>query len=484
MLNLLGPSFLWSVRLRAFGTYDRALSLRHDVHGPLDFAMLEYEAQNIIPASQDIEDPFVSPALTEEQGREWIRRTGEFGFLEPALHNDAAIGDPPVYAIGKGLYEHVKNSEEHFGVPVYSSGRHGCLYMHPESLDAMDYLYSRNRDFLGMCSFGFYMMIEYGVRNTGVVREGSKLTYLSDVRETIAGHGFWFPYHPVVTTIDEWRPLRGWDRTHELDCSYELTDTLLRREIFAGAKAANPELENTVYSMQFHPDYSADVSKNSGRGTLDYLRYLIAVAMRTNTWIVNRKDLYQRLTDLQDVLFRVGDDGTVTVHNPTNRRIVGLTVEQTQPFASAWVEDIELLHLVDNRIVTVPPLAPDETIRIRFEATPGSNLRLPSPNHEGLTILSAIRNPNTEEVTVIVDVCREQRVRVDGIAFQSKYEIVIEGGPRSIQTPRRSFNHLIWLGYMKAEEFLEIHVPGEEAAFSEQVIRIKELPNDIISEVA
>ena len=41
--------------------------------------------------------------------------------------------------------------------------------MHPETLDAMDYLYAHNKEVLGMCTFCFYHMIEYGVRNPDAV---------------------------------------------------------------------------------------------------------------------------------------------------------------------------------------------------------------------------------------------------------------------------------------------------------------------------
>ena len=126
-------------------------------------------------------------------------------------------------------------------------------------------------------------MIEYGVRDPKVMVGGQiggkPLTYVTDVRRTIATPGIWFPFHPVVTTDEEWRPLRGWDRTHEFDAASELVET-----IFGGHSArvagVDDHLENGVYSFQYHPELARDPSVNDGKGTLDYLRYAINLAER------------------------------------------------------------------------------------------------------------------------------------------------------------------------------------------------------------
>src|SRR6266849_1765301 len=101
---------------------------------------------------------------------------------------------------------------------------------------------------------------------------GKALTYVTDVRRTIATPGIWFCFHPVLTTDAEWRPLRGWDRTHELDDAPELVET-----IFGGHSArvagVNDRLGNGVYSFQYHPELARDPSVNDGKGTQDYLRY-------------------------------------------------------------------------------------------------------------------------------------------------------------------------------------------------------------------
>src|SRR6185503_386361 len=259
---------LWQTRLRSFGTYDGVLSFRHDVHGALDFDFLDYQIQNLIAASYDIEDPAHSTNISEAQAAEWVARTTRHSFIEPALHNDSSIGDPPVAIRGAGLYEHVRSAAANLGFPVYTGGRHAGGHMHPETLDAMDYLYAMDERILGLCTFCYYHMIEYGVRHPDVMAGGAiggkPLTYVTDVRRTIATPGIWFPFHPVVTTDAEWRPLRGWDRTHEYDAAYELVET-----IFGGHSARRPgvddHLENGVYSFQYHPELARDPSINDGK---------------------------------------------------------------------------------------------------------------------------------------------------------------------------------------------------------------------------
>jgi hypothetical protein len=230
LLLEVGLEPLWRTRLRSFGAYEGVLSFRHDVHGMLDFTFLDYQVQNLIPATYDIEDPSFSTNISEAMAADWVARTSRHGFIEPALHNDSSIGDPPAAIHGTGLHEHVRNATKNLGFAVYTCGRHAGGHMHPETIDAMDYLYAHDDRILGTCTFCYYHMIEYGARNPAVMVGGQiggrPLTYVTDVRRTIATPGIWFPFHPVVTTDAEWRPLRGWDRTHEYDAAYELVETI------------------------------------------------------------------------------------------------------------------------------------------------------------------------------------------------------------------------------------------------------------------
>ena len=62
----------------------------------------------------------------------------------------------------------------------------------------MDYLLEHAPEVLGTCTFCFYDMVEYGER-----------TYQTDGSMTVSSSGFWFPYHPVITSVEEHKALRA-----------------------------------------------------------------------------------------------------------------------------------------------------------------------------------------------------------------------------------------------------------------------------------
>jgi hypothetical protein len=489
-----GLDALWQTRLRSFGAYDGVLSFRHDVHGMRDFTFLDYQIENLIPATYDIEDPGFSTNITEDMAAEWVERTSRHDFIEPALHNDSSIGDPPTAIHGTGLHDHVRGATERLGFPVYTCGRHAGGHMHPETLDAMDYLYAHDGRVLGTCTFCYYHMIEYGVRDPAVMVGGQiggkPLTYVTDVRRTIATPGIWFPFHPVVTTDAEWRPLRGWDRTHEFDAAYELVET-----IFGGHSARGPHvddhLENGVYSFQYHPELARDPSVNDGKGTLDYLRYAINLAERSNFWIATQRDLYQRMADYEELVFRTRDGGlTVTVTNPTTRRISGMVIEQRRPFGSVWEGPEELVHVVRGALVTVPPLAPGASVTLRFEAAEPDAPLVRQPSTKGLIVLDARRDPRSGETRIRVSVCRAQPLAVEGVDPDGVYRVQVDDEAPRLVPPRvtRTIQALLSkqtkgagpLGRRAAIpgtlRFLDLLVVGAEHRFVERTIRVTELP--------
>jgi hypothetical protein len=494
ILREVGLESLWQTRLRSFGAYDGVLSFRHDVHGMLDFTFLDYQIENLIPASYDIEDPAFSTNISEVMAAEWVARTTRNSFIEPALHNDSSIGDPPTAIHGPGLYEHVRNAERNLGFPVDTCGRHAGGHMHPETIDAMDYLYAHHPRILGLCTFCYYHMIEYGVRNPTVMVGGQiggrPLTYVTDVRRTIATPGIWFPFHPVVTTDAEWRPLRGWDRTHEYDAAYELVET-----IFGGHSAreagVDDHLENGVYSFQYHPELARDPSLNNGLGTLDYVRYAINLAERSNFWIATQRDLYQRMADYEALVFQVRDDGReVTVTNPTTRRIAGMILEQRLTFASVWDGAEELVHVVKGAFVTVPPLGPNARVTLRFKPETVEAPVIRQPSNKGLTVLDARHDPRNGETRLVVSVCRTQPLSVEGVDPEGVYGVQVDDErereviPRVVRTiqallSKRSATAVA--AGLRAQtpgtvRFLDLSIAGDEDSFVERTIRLRRLP--------
>lgn len=490
----IGLDALWQTRLRSFGTYDGVLSFRHDVHGMRDYTFLDYQIQNLIAASYDIEDPAFSTNIDEAMARDWVKRTTQHSFIEPALHNDSSIGDPPTAVFGKGLFEHVSNASKNLGIRICTCGRHSGGHMHPETIDAMDYLYAHDAHILGMCTFCYYHMIEYGVRNPNVVVDtpvGDKqLTYVTDVRCTIATSGIWYPFRPVVTTDKEWRKLRGWDRAHEYDAAYELVET-----IFGGHNArhrgVDDRLENGVYSFQYHPELARDPSLNGGKGTLDYLRYCINLAERSNLWIATQAELYQRMADYEALTFLVREDGAeVTVSNPTDRRIAAMVMEQRLPFGSVWDGAEELIHVADNAFVTIPPLAPGAQVTLRFKPDVVEALLLRHPSNKGLVILDARHNPLNGEVRILASVCRKQPLCVEGVDPEGAYKVQIDGEPpqnvgvrtvRTIQAKLSKKTDRAVGASRRAQtpgttRFLDLEIEGDENNFVERTIRITQIP--------
>ena len=486
----LGP--LWQTRLRSFGAYDGVLSFRHDVHGMLDFTFLDYQIENLIPATYDIEDPAFSTNISEAMAREWVERTSRHSFIEPALHNDSSIGDPPTAIHGRGLYEHVRNASRNLDFPVDTCGRHAGGHMHPETIDAMDYLYAHDERILGLCTFCYYHMVEYGVRDPQVTSgiSGRALTYVTDARRTIATPGIWFPFHPVVTTSAEWRPLRGWDRTHEFDAAPELVETIYGGHS-ARVSGVDDHLENGVYSFQYHPELARDPSLNNGLGTLDYVRYAINLAERSRLWIASQRDLYQRMADYEALVFRLRDGGReVTVENPSDRRIAGMVMEQRLPFGSVWEGDEELIHVANGAFVTLPPLAPGAKVTLRFTPDIVEAPIIRQPSTKGLVVLDARHLPASGKTRIVVSVCRAQPLSVEGVDPDGVYRVEIEGEParhliprvvRTIQALLSKRSDAAVASGLRAQtpgitRFLDLSITGEQDRFVERTIRITRLP--------
>ncbi len=496
LLREVGLADLWDTRLRSFGVHDGVLTFRHDVHGMLEFSMLDYQAQNLIPASYDIEDPGFSTNITEAMATRWVQRASEYGFIEPALHNDSSIGDPPSAIYGKGFFRHVDDARRSLGIRICTCGRHAGGHMHPETIDAMDYLYAKDPEILGACTFSYYHMIEYGVRRPDVVVGGTiggkPLTYVTDVRRTIATQGIWFPFHPVVTTDEAWRPLRGWDRTHEFDAAPELVETIYGAHN-ARRAGVDDRLENGVYSFQYHPELSRDPSVNDGRGTLDWLRYTINLAERHHFWIPNQQQLYQRMADYEALEFVKRSGGLeIEVRNPTDRAIEAMVVEQRLPFATVWAGDDELVHVVDDRFVTVPRLGPGERVVLRFTDRPSAAPLLRKPSTKGLVVIDARHHAASGETTVLARVCRAQPLAIESVDPAGVYEVRVDGGAPTHVMPRTARSIAVLLsrksdagrgasvrtrvpGVMR---FLDLVIEGPEREFAERRITVRALAGD------
>ena len=153
---------------------------------------------------------------------------------------------------------------------------------------------------------------------------GKPLTYVTDVRRTIATLGHLVSLPPRRHHRQGMAPLRGWDRTHEYDAAYELVET-----IFGGHSSRAPRRRRSPGERRLQlPVSSRAGARSVGRTTARARSTTCATASTwpsgSNYWIATQAELYQRMADYEALVFEVRDGGReVTVANPTDRRIAG-----------------------------------------------------------------------------------------------------------------------------------------------------------------
>ena len=493
-----GQKTHWDTRLRTFGSYDGVMNIRHDPDKSVDMTMLRYQEEHLIPATHTLLDANISPeATTTEMDQQWVREISKTEFIEIGLHNDAIQETPPKWMMGANLARHVIESEKNLGVRLYTGGRHGGYSVYPEMIDAMDYLYQTVPHFLGLGTFHFHLMAEYGDRAPNPQLDDMVVTYQTLTSPTIASPGFWFPFHGVVSTTEECRQLRGWDMTHEYDPPPEVIDAVYDRP---NSKDQDPEtaLPDGVYQLQYHPLFTVDPSYNNGRGTFDWMCYGIRRAERLNLWQATQRAIYQRMQDYEDLQFRVAEGGgTVHVHNPTERTVEELMVETEAPIgaheqagpdalgAGAVSDEIEtapeveyaslrveagqgsdggtryLAHIVRNRYFTLPRLEPGASCTIHLEGGGPRHPFVAQANSKSMRFVDVSFAPGSGELTVRAYVIRYHGLVVQGYAPGDRVHVKVDGVERQ---PLES-----------EDGRLLLYLQGPENDFAESTIVLRKL---------
>ena len=485
----------WNTRLRTFGSYDGVMNIRHDPDKSVDMTMLRYQGEHLIPATHTLLDANISPeATTTEMDQAWVREISRHEFIEIGLHNDAIQESPPRYMMGANLARHVIESEKNLGVRLYTGGRHGGYSVYPEMIDAMDYLYQTVPHFLGLGTFHFHLMAEYGDRTPNPRLDDMVVTYQTLTSPTIASPGFWFPFHGVVSTTEECRQLRGWDMTHEYDPPPDVIDAVYERP---NSKDQDPDtaLQDGVYQLQYHPLFTVDPSYNNGRGTFDWMCYGIRRAERLNFWQATQREIYQRMQDYEDILFRVTDVGkTIQAHNPTGRTIEELMVETAVPVgapeqegpdalgAGAVADESEsapepdyaslrfemdqgttgesgyLAHIVGNRFFTLPRLEPGASCTISLEDG-APHPFVAQANSKSMRFVDVRYAPASGELTISARVIRYQGLVVQGYSPGDRVHVEVDG---VVRQPLAS-----------EDGRLLLYLQGPENHFAEQTIKLR-----------
>jgi hypothetical protein len=488
----------WDTRLRTFGSYDGVMNIRHDPDKSLDLTMLRYQGEHLIPATHTLLDANISPeATTTEMDQDWVREISKYDFIEIGLHNDAIQEAPPKWMMGANLARHVTESEKNLGVRLYSGGRHGGYSVYPEMIDAMDYLYQTVPHFLGLGTFHFHLMAEYGDRAPNPHMDDKVVTYQTMTSPTIASPGFWFPFHGVVSTTEECRQLRGWDMTHEYDPPPEVIDAVYERPN-SRDQDIDTALPDGVYQLQYHPLFTVDPSYNNGRGTFDWMCYGIRRAERLNLWQATQRAIYQRVQDYEDVQFRVADGGrTIHAHNPTGRTIEELMVETAIPLgapeqagpdalgAGAVADEGEtaqemeyaslrlqvgqkpdgatryLAHIVNNCFFALPRLEPGVSCTIHLEGGGPSHPFVAQANSKSMRFVDVNFVPESGELTIRAYVIRYQGLVVQGYEPGDRVRVEVDGVERQ---PLES-----------EDGRLLLYLQGPENHFSEKTIILRKL---------
>ena len=204
-----------------------------------------------------------------------------------------------------------------------------------------------------------------------------------------------------------------------------------RRSSAATARAGAAwtiSLENGVYSFQYHPELARDPSVNDGKGTQDYVRYCINLAERRISGSRRQRDLYQRMADYEELIFQVRDGGReVTVANPTDGASPrwwsssGCRSPACGTATRSWSTSA-------GRLRDGAAARPGGQVTLRFEPeTRGPLLRQPS--NKGLVILDARHDPRTGETRIVVSVCREQPLGVEGVDPEGVYGVQVDDEP-------------------------------------------------------
>ena len=488
----------WDTRLRTFGSYDGVMNIRHDPDKSLDLTMLRYQGEHLIPATHTLLDANISPeATTTEMDQDWVREISKFEFIEMGLHNDAIQEAPPKYMMGANLARHVIESEKNLGVRLYTGGRHGGYSVYPEMIDAMDFLYQTVPHFLGLGTFHFHLMAEYGDRTPNPLMDDKVVTYQTMTSPTIASPGFWFPFHGVVSTTEECRQLRGWDMTHEYDPPPDMIDAVYERPN-SRDQDIETALPDGVYQLQYHPLFTVDPSYNNGRGTFDWMCYGIRRAERLNMWQATQRAIYQRVQDYEDVQFRVADGGrTIHAHNPTGRTIEELMVETAIPLgapeqegpdalgAGAVADEDEaeqeveyaslrleigqkqdgvvsyLAHIVSNCFFTLPRLGPGASCTIQLEGGGPRHPFVAQANSKSMRFVDVDFVPESGELTIRAYVIRYHGLVVQGYEPGDHVGVEVDGVERQ---PLES-----------EDGRLLLYLQGPENHFSEKTIVLRKL---------
>jgi hypothetical protein len=289
---------LWRIRVKPWGRYRGVVVLRHDVDESSDMTYLDFERQNQIPATYAI--------LDDKHRRQWLNAVAAHPTAEAAYHFSTGPGKATLFNIllgrsredtatikkktsGKELWKQVKNARDRLGIPIVTSQRHNSYFYYPEVVDAMNYLYERESEVLGLGTMFRFTNIMFG----GQEKENGS-TYVVQHPDTSVP--FWFPFKLWYSSNNDHRALRGWDITHVIEPEPWLIEHLLNQEGY---------LEEGVYTLGFHPAHCWGRSFRQG-GNWDWFKYALELGRSQGYLFTTCKEVFEGITQWEHIDFGLG----------------------------------------------------------------------------------------------------------------------------------------------------------------------------------
>lgn len=170
-----------------------------------------------------------------------------------------------------------------------------------------------------------------------------------------------------------------------------------------------------------------------------------------------------------------------------------MVMEQRLPFGSVWHGDAELIHVVRDAFVTLPPLDAGAEVTLHFKPDRfGDEPLLRQASNKGITVLDARRLPATGETVLTVKVCRSQPLSVEGVDALGAYRVQVDDeparyfGPRVVQTIQAKLSNSKTAKAAVGEvtrrtklpgvtTFLDLMIEGHPDNFIERTVRLKQL---------
>jgi hypothetical protein len=194
------------------------------------------------------------------------------------------------------------------------------------------------------------------------------------------------------------------------------------------------------------------------------VRYAISKAQACNYWLANRRMLFERMNDYQDVVFRVergrhlGAGDRITLFNPTKRVIRGLMVRTAHPLAVVTDDEWAYIHIVADRTFTVPPLGPGERLALSLHEGPAKTPRVVRPNSNTFELVDARCHLASRRIEISARAAGRNWLTVSFLPPNRPLQV-------SIQDSRGKITLSDWPA--TAQGVFQVELFGREAGFSD-----------------